>query len=83
MDHFIMRRTDAREGADLDSNPIYSPFNKLHSGYLVQVEWDIWGLKQFFRRFLNTVPNRRNVFSHMFTTAAILTNFCPSKAPRL
>lgn len=38
LDHFVFRRIDAREGADVDSNAVMRAFIKLHFEYRMKVE---------------------------------------------
>lgn len=75
LDHFILRRIDAREVAYVDSDPIMRAFNKLHAGYRVKVEWEIDGMKMLFKSFLDICPNYRSSFALIFEITVIITNF--------
>lgn len=45
-EHFILRRIDAREMGDIDSDPVLLGLNKMHAGYRVAVEWGVGGMKE-------------------------------------
>lgn len=75
-DMYVLRRVDRREGnIERRGNPVIEAFNKHHAGVRIKVEWGIGGLKNRYRKFLGTTPNRPNKFKIMFEAAAILTNF--------
>jgi hypothetical protein len=74
-DMFIMRRIGVHEVSPNTAGTALHAFNLMHSGRRIKVEWGIGGLKCKFRRFIKTFDSTKPRFSHMFRTAAILTNF--------
>ena len=72
---FILRRIQGQEmGADIQQ-PVVDAWNKMHSGYQIQVEWGIGGLKQKWRRLMKRFDNTRPRFRLFLKAAAKLTNF--------
>lgn len=75
MDHFILRRLDAREFADADTNPVVRAFNRRHAGHQIVIEWGIGGVKIKFAKLRDICTNQRSPFEILFRVACILTNF--------
>jgi hypothetical protein len=72
---FIMRRIGRQEivpNVDMD---IMHPYNKMHVGYLVHVEWGIGGLKRKWRRLVKNFDSTKPKCSHLFKFGTLLTNF--------
>ena len=72
---FVLRRVDNREMPAHVDQAVFDAFNRRHAGERVRVEWGIGGIKNKWRRFLKTFPNRRWTFELSFKAAALLTNF--------
>lgn len=74
-EQYIMRRIgrlEIRENADLSAVTAY---NKMHSGFRIQVEWGIGGLKQKWRRLMKRYDCTRDKYIKLVYATALLTNF--------
>lgn len=72
---FIMRRVGRREFPENGNVDVINAFNAMHAGYRVRVEWGIGGLKNKWKIFMKTFESSRDIFPHLFRSAAILSNF--------
>jgi hypothetical protein len=73
-DMYILRKVDLREVARHNQSPVVTAFNKRHSKRRIKVEWGIGAIKNRWRRFLDTCPNRRRTFQPVFEACCRLTN---------
>ena len=71
---FIMRRIDGREHV-LNSGEAIRAYNQMQSGKRVKVEWGIGGVKMHWRCLQGRFRRSRRLFSLVFRTCCILTNF--------
>jgi hypothetical protein len=51
------------------------PYNKMHAGYMVQVEQGIGGLEKKRKRLMKRFDNTKPRYSHLFKFGTLLINF--------
>ncbi len=72
---FIMWRIGRQEiilNANMDAVHAY---NKMHVGYMVQVEWGIGGLKRKWKRLMKRFDSTKPRYSRLFKYGTLLINF--------
>ncbi len=72
---FIMWTIGRWEIAPIAYMDIMHAYNKMHVGYRVHMEWGIGRMKRKWRRFMKSFDNTKPIYSHLFKSGALFTNF--------